>query len=73
MKRGDVVTVAAAGDYGKPRPAVMVQTDAFTASDGFSRDGRSDGDKRLASEVASHGREARHDPARTNWTADRPS
>jgi mRNA interferase MazF len=27
MKRGDVVTVAAAGDYGKPRPAVVVQTD----------------------------------------------
>jgi mRNA interferase MazF len=31
MKRGDVVTVAAAGDYGKPRPAVMVQTDALPA------------------------------------------
>lgn len=29
MKRGEVVTVAAAGDYGKPRPAVIVQTDAF--------------------------------------------
>jgi mRNA interferase MazF len=29
MRRGDVVTVAAAGDYGKPRPAVIVQTDAF--------------------------------------------
>jgi mRNA interferase MazF len=29
MRRGDVVTVAAAGDYGKPRPAVVVQTDAF--------------------------------------------
>jgi mRNA interferase MazF len=29
MKRGDVITVAAAGDYGKPRPAVIVQTDAF--------------------------------------------
>ncbi len=27
MKRGDVVTVAVAGDYGKPRPAVVVQTD----------------------------------------------
>jgi mRNA interferase MazF len=32
MKRGDVVTVAAAGDYGKPRPAVIVQTDAFPES-----------------------------------------
>jgi len=29
MRRGDVVTVAAAGDYGKPRPAVVVQTDAL--------------------------------------------
>jgi len=29
MKRGDIVTVAAAGDFGKPRPAVVVQTDAF--------------------------------------------
>jgi mRNA interferase MazF len=29
MQRGDVVTVAAAGDYGKPRPAVIVQTNAF--------------------------------------------
>ena len=28
-KRGDVVTVAAPGDFGKPRPAVVVQTDAF--------------------------------------------
>ena len=32
MKRGDVVTVAAAGDYGKPRPAVIVQTDALPAA-----------------------------------------
>jgi mRNA interferase MazF len=29
MRRGDVVEVAASGDYGKPRPAVIVQTDAF--------------------------------------------
>jgi mRNA interferase MazF len=29
MTRGDVVTVAVAGDYGKPRPAVIVQSDAF--------------------------------------------
>lgn len=31
MRRGDVVTVAAAADYGKPRPAVIVQTDALPA------------------------------------------
>jgi len=30
--RGDVVTVAATRDYGKPRPAVVVQTDALPAS-----------------------------------------
>jgi len=32
MQRGDVVTVAAAGDYGKPRPAVIVQTNALPES-----------------------------------------
>lgn len=31
MRRGDVVIVAAPGDYGKPRPAVIVQSDAFPA------------------------------------------
>ena len=30
MKRGDVVTVALSGDFGKPRPAVVVQSDLFT-------------------------------------------
>ena len=29
MSRGDVVIVAAPGDYGKARPAVIVQSDAF--------------------------------------------
>jgi mRNA interferase MazF len=29
MRRGDVVVVATSGDYGKPRPAVIVQTDAL--------------------------------------------
>ena len=29
LRRGDVVTVAASGDFGKPRPAVIVQSDAF--------------------------------------------
>jgi mRNA interferase MazF len=32
VRRGDVVTVAATGDYGKPRPAVIVQTDALPAA-----------------------------------------
>jgi len=29
MKRGDLVTIAVSGDYGKPRPALIVQADAF--------------------------------------------
>jgi mRNA interferase MazF len=29
VKRGDLVTVAVSGDYGKPRPALVVQADAF--------------------------------------------
>ena len=33
MRRGDVVTVSAQGDYGKPRPAVVVQSDALNAAD----------------------------------------
>jgi mRNA interferase MazF len=32
MQRGDLVTVAVVGDYGKPRPAVVIQTDAFPQS-----------------------------------------
>jgi mRNA interferase MazF len=33
MKRGDLVTVAVAGDYGKPRPAVVIQTDHLPVTD----------------------------------------
>ena len=29
MRRGDLVTIAVSGDYGKPRPALVVQDDAF--------------------------------------------
>ena len=29
MKRGDIVLAVAQGDYGKPRPAVIVQSDLF--------------------------------------------
>lgn len=29
MRRGDIVTVAAPGDYGKPRPAVVIQGDVL--------------------------------------------
>lgn len=33
MRRGDLVTVSASGDYGKPRPAVVVQSDALNAAE----------------------------------------
>ncbi len=29
IKRGDLVTIAISGDYGKPRPALVVQSDMF--------------------------------------------
>ena len=29
MKRGDLVTIASSGDYGKPRPALVVQADLY--------------------------------------------
>ncbi|MDX1900574.1 MAG: type II toxin-antitoxin system PemK/MazF family toxin [Gammaproteobacteria bacterium] len=31
MKRGDIITIAVSGDYGKPRPALVVQADEFAA------------------------------------------
>jgi len=30
VKRGDIVLVTAHGDYGKPRPALVVQSDEFS-------------------------------------------
>lgn len=32
MRRGDLVTVAMPGDYGKPRPALVIQSDLFDAT-----------------------------------------
>ncbi len=29
MRRGDLVTVVVQGDFGKPRPALVIQSDAF--------------------------------------------
>lgn len=29
MRRGDLATVAVAGDFGKPRPALIIQADQF--------------------------------------------
>jgi mRNA interferase MazF len=33
VKRGDLVVVSAGGDYGKPRPAVIIQSDWLKAVD----------------------------------------
>lgn len=33
VRRGDLVTIALSGDYGKPRPALVVQDDAFATLD----------------------------------------
>lgn len=30
MRRGDLVTVAIQGDFGKPRPALIIQADSFS-------------------------------------------
>lgn len=30
MRRGDLVTVALPGDFGKPRPALVIQSDLFS-------------------------------------------
>jgi mRNA interferase MazF len=29
MKRGDIITIAVKGDYGKPRPALVIQSNLF--------------------------------------------
>lgn len=33
MKRGDLVSVAISGDFGKPRPALVLQSDRFSDLD----------------------------------------
>ena len=32
MNRGDIVTIALPGDFGKPRPALVIQSDFFDAT-----------------------------------------
>lgn len=34
MRRGDLVTVVLAGDIGKPRPALIIQSDRFSTTTG---------------------------------------
>ena len=31
IKRGDIVSIATQGDFGKPRPALVIQSDLFAA------------------------------------------
>lgn len=33
MRRGDIVTVAVSGDHGKPRPALVIQSDFLPETD----------------------------------------
>lgn len=33
MTRGDLITVAVSGDYGKPRPALVIQSDSLLETD----------------------------------------
>ena len=33
MRRGDLVTVDLSGDFGKPRPALVIQSDSFDATE----------------------------------------
>ena len=33
MRRGDIVTAVFSGDYGKPRPAVVIETDLLPGTD----------------------------------------
>lgn len=33
MKRGDLITIAVNGDYGKPRPALVIQSDFLGETD----------------------------------------
>jgi mRNA interferase MazF len=34
--RGDLVTVSLSGDFGKPRPALIIQSDAFSSLPSFT-------------------------------------
>jgi mRNA interferase MazF len=33
MRRGDIITVSVPGDYGKPRPALVVQADSVSGTE----------------------------------------
>ena len=82
MKRGDVITVAASGDYGKPRPAVIVHTGALPAEHAsvivcqMTADIADAPDFRMAIEpTEKNGLRARsqfnNDPSRARWAQDR--
>jgi mRNA interferase MazF len=36
LRRGDLVTVALQGDYGKPRPALIIQSDFYSRTESVS-------------------------------------
>ena len=87
-KRGEVVTVAASGDFGKPRPAVVIRSDVFSGAAcvgdclpddlqagrraGLPADDRTFAGKRSAGDIPDHGRQARDGPAGEDRLANRP-
>jgi hypothetical protein len=88
LRRGDLVIVAGPGDYGKPHPAVVVQSNAIPESHASivicpMTSELAEADFRITVEprpeigvtgpISANGRQAGHDPSRTHWTADRPS
>ena len=88
-KRGEVVTVAASGDFGKPRPAVVIQSDVFPEQHAsvivcqmtsrledapdFRLDDRTFAGKRSAGDIPDHGRQTRDGPAGEDRLANRPA
>ena len=88
MRRGTIVTVALPGDYGKPRPAVVIQPERLAATDSLlvcpltstQRDAaplpprrRAGRRERPSPSVRHHGRQDHGRATRTNWRADRIS
>jgi hypothetical protein len=81
MRRGDLVTVAAPGDFGKPRPALVIQSDRFRRiGDGHRSSalklvgrcaadqayGQSDSGERSSKAIADHGGQGDDRKARTD-------
>src|SRR6266851_3421837 len=88
MSRGDVVIVAAPGDYGKSRPAVIVQSNAIPDSHAsvvicpmtselaeadFSHHDRARAGKGATGPISSDGRQTGNGPSGADRATDRPA